>query len=268
MLFLFVANSSTAQEQIIFDSEFVPQPDTTWIFTPTTYSDDRSYPLVYLLHGYSEDYKQWNRIIDLQQLADEHRFIIVTPNGFKSWYLNSPTDPHSQFERFFFRELVPTIHKRFAIEDENIFISGLSMGGYGALRLFIKRPDYFSTAGSTSGGVAFNVKEFRRASLFFFENRRMIEDHITLLGNNDQAFWDKFSIATLLKKNRETLQNKPFIFDIGTDDPLYAMNRRLKKVSENLGLPVTFITQPGNHTDQYWNISIQQHMAFFHRHLE
>lgn len=268
LILLFFFQTSSAQEQVVFNSEYLSQPDTTWFFTPDTYSADKSYPLLYLLHGYSEDYKQWNDVTDLQQLANKHQFVIVTPDGFKTWYIDSPVAPNSRFEDFFFEELAPLVHKRFNIDKKNIFISGLSMGGYGALRLFILNPDYFNSAGSTSGGVAFNLKELRRASLLFLGNEMVIKDHVDILGNKDQAYWDEFSIATLLKQNHKALENRPFIFDIGTDDPLYAMNKRLKYVSDSLDIPVTFTTQPGSHTWQYWGISIHQHMAFFNRHLK
>ncbi|WP_225321422.1 alpha/beta hydrolase-fold protein [Rhizosphaericola mali] len=73
---------------------------------------------------------------DLQKLADQYEMIIVTPDGFDSFYTNSVSNKKMQWESFFFQDLVPKIHELFSINNKNIFITGSSSGGYGALRLF------------------------------------------------------------------------------------------------------------------------------------
>ncbi len=250
-----------AQRQLLFHSSHMPHPDTVLVFTPNGKTPAQPMPLLYLLHGYSEKYTQWNTIAHLQQVADQYRMIIVCPDGFQTWYLNSPQDDHSQFDTFFFEELVPAIHRQYRIDKAHIFISGLSMGGYGALRMFLLQPAYFTSAAATSGAVDFDFATMQSASRLFFGNDRVINDLTHLLGSPEQNNWQAFSLANLLRRN--TPPHKPFLFDCGTADPLYPMNNALKQVCDSLHLPVTYITQPGEHNAAYWQGSIRQHLAYF-----
>jgi len=244
-----------AQETQIYSSENLPRPDTVWVFKPQKSTGDKKLPLLFLLHGYGGNYKQWHSIMNAQQYADEYGFIIVCPDGlFSSWYLNSPAQPHLQFERFFFDELMPDIRSKYPVDEKNIFISGLSMGGHGALYLFLKKPALFKSAGSTSGGVRLS-DSFGKYGLG------------EVLGNPpaDSPLWDDYSvihqIATLSDKN------KPFIFDCGAGDPFYAANNALKAKCDSLHLQATYISQPGGHNRAYWTQSIRQQMNFFKSHL-
>lgn len=254
-----------AQQQWILKSEYLSNPDTVLIFKPKTYDENTKYPLVYLLHGYSENYKQWSQTTDLQKLSDEYGFIIVTPEGFTSYYINSPINKDSQYEDFFFKDLVPKVHQSFNIDDKNIFISGLSMGGYGALRYFILHHEYFNTAGSTSGALEIDYPNFKKVSQQFWGTNRMTDDLIKNLGNPTTDNWNKYSISVLLKQNSNF--NKPFIFDCGTDDILYSNSEDLKLLTDSLKIPTTFISQPGNHNTEYWKNSIEHHFVYFQQHV-
>ena len=153
-LLILLCLGAKAQDQLIYKSKNLPSADTTWVFKPKNYAQTDKLPLIFLLHGYSGNYKQWNNIMDAQKYADQYGFIIVCPDGlFSSWYLNSPVKKDWQFESFFFDELYPDIQKKYKVDPQNVFISGLSMGGHGALHLFIQKPELFSGAGSTSGGI-------------------------------------------------------------------------------------------------------------------
>ncbi|WP_267406564.1 MULTISPECIES: alpha/beta fold hydrolase [unclassified Chryseobacterium] len=211
--------SLCAQQKWTLESKFLSEPDTILIFKPKTYTENKLYPLVYLLHGYSENYKQWSQTTDLQKLSDQYDFIIITPDGFTSYYLNSPFDKASHYEDFFFKELVTKVHKSFKIDNRNIFISGLSMGGYGALRYLIMHPDYFNTGGSTSGALEIDFISFQRTSQQFWKSNRMSDDLIKNIGDPNRLDWSRYSISTLLKQNKNF--KKPFIFDCGTEDILY-----------------------------------------------
>lgn len=116
----------------------------------------RRMPVLYLLHGYSGSYMTWQRdVTDLRPLADAYGMIIACPDGENSWYWDSPLDPASQFETFVSQEFpdwidahYPTIPSR-----EGRAVTGLSMGGHGALWTALRHKDRFGAAGSTSGGV-------------------------------------------------------------------------------------------------------------------
>lgn len=262
---LLTAIFSQAQDKWILKSEYLEQPDTVLIFKPKAYNKTEKFPLVYLLHGYSENYKQWSQTTDLQKLADQYGFIILTPDGFTSYYINSPINKGSRYEDFFFKELVPKVHKSFNIDDKNIFISGLSMGGYGALRYFILHNDYFNTAGSTSGALEIDYPNFQKVSQQFWQTNRMTDDLTKNLGNPKTENWNNYSISTLLKQNYNF--RRSFIFDCGTDDILYSNSENLKSLTDSLKIPTTFISQPGNHNTEYWNKSIEHHFVYFQQHL-
>ena len=266
MIGLFTTIATQAQEKWVLKSAYLANPDTVLVFKPKTYNQTAKYPLVYLLHGYSENYKQWSQTTDLQKVADQYGFIIVTPDGFTSYYINSPINKGSRYEDFFFKKLVPKVNESFSIDEKNIFISGLSMGGYGALRYFILHPDYFNTAGSTSGALEIDYSKFQKVSQQFWQTNRMTDDLIRNIGNPKIEDWNKYSISTLLKQTPDF--KKPFIFDCGVEDVLYPNSLNLKQLTDSLKIPTTFISQPGNHDTEYWSKSIDQHFVYFKQHIK
>ncbi|MDR6488759.1 S-formylglutathione hydrolase FrmB [Chryseobacterium vietnamense] len=252
-----------AQEKWVLKSRFISKPDTVLIFKPKTYDMKEKYPLVYLLHGYSENYRQWSQTTDLQKFSDQYKMIIVCPDGFTTWYINSPYDKGSRAEDFFFKELIPKVHKNFSIDKKNIFISGLSMGGYGAIRYFLLHQDYFNTAGSTSGAFSLDSNIIRNASLQFFNTTRITDDLNKTLGSPEE--WSQYNISTLLKAYNK---GNPFLIDCGTEDILYPSTIEIRDIADSLKIPITFISQPGNHNTEYWKKSIEHHFVFFRQHFK
>lgn len=260
IILVFILSKANAQEQWIIKSENLTRPDTVLIFKPADYDTKKEYPLTYLLHGYSENYRQWAGIIDCQKIADKDQMILVLPDGFVSWYVNSPYQKGSRMEDFFFKELLPKVHAAFKIDRRNIFITGLSMGGYGALRYFIKHQDYFNAAGSTSGGVIVDAHILQQASQVFFNNNRVTNDLTSLLGDSRKNDWHQYSITDLLKSQKYI---KPFIIDCGTEDILFPGTLELRMVADSLKIPITYIVQPGNHNAAYWQQAILYHFVYF-----
>ena len=117
------------------------------IVVPDMYkSTDSKLPVVYLLHGYSGNYKNWSAHTDLENYADSYNFIIVCPDGgYNSWYLDSPMDPGSQYRTHVGREVVQYIDENYrTIAQRNSrAITGLSMGGHGALYLSLEFSNVF-----------------------------------------------------------------------------------------------------------------------------
>jgi len=140
--------------------------DTVWVFKPEGYDTTGKYPAVYMLHGWTGTYKSWNKLVNLQDIATSYNFIIICPDGlFNSYYFNSPLIKNSQFESFFFTELMPDINESYAIDTAKVFITGLSMGGGGAMYLFLRHPDLFLSAGSTSGLMDLSYSSTRNERL-------------------------------------------------------------------------------------------------------
>ncbi len=219
-----------------------------------------------MLHGYSQNYEQWSKTTDLKKLANNYQMILACPEGFVSFYINSPNLKNSQYEDFFFQELMPEIKKNFSIDSNNIFITGLSMGGYGALHLFVKNSDFFNTAASTSGGLEFDYENLKKNSLIFFGNERLTNDLNEILGDHNQNDWNQCNISTLLEQHTDF--NKGFLLDCGLQDPLLVNTLKVKELALAKKLPITFITQPGEHNKEYWRKSIEYHFIYFKQHLK
>ena len=113
-------------------------------------------PVVYLLHGYGGNARTWVGVKpELPKIADEKGIIFVCPDGKNSWYWDSPKNPAYRYETFVASELVNYTDKNYSTipEKKGRAITGLSMGGHGALWLAIRHKDVFGAGGSTSGGV-------------------------------------------------------------------------------------------------------------------
>ncbi|TCC88607.1 esterase [Pedobacter frigiditerrae] len=254
---LFMSGLLKAQDLLVMESKNLPLPDSVWVFKPSSYDRAKEYPLVYLLHGFSGNYKSWNKIIDCQQYANDYGFIIVCPDGLlDSWYLNSPVQKNKQYVSFFFDELYPSIKKRYAVKAQDIFISGLSMGGHGALSLFLARPELFKSAGSTSGVVDLSVGNSKNYKI------------TALLGADLQqadSLWHRYSVLKKIENNAAL--KKPIIFDCGTEDKFHSANDALYEKCLELKIPATYTSQSGGHTATYWKNNVKTHFDFFSKQI-
>ncbi|MCO4291819.1 esterase family protein [Solitalea sp. MAHUQ-68] len=250
-IFLFSTLFSFAQDRLFLKSSKIPGTDTVIVFKPKQYDYVQKVPVVFLLHGWSANYKQWDKTMDAQKYADEYNVLIVCPDGFyDSWYLNSPLKPNSQYVDFFYETLLPKIKSDYRIDDKNLFITGLSMGGHGALNIFLEHPEVFRSAGSTSGGV------YLEASGDRFGINKVVGSFQTALDT-----WKAYSIVTKIDKLKGI--DKQIIFDCGTEDFFYEANNMLRAKCDSLKIKATYITQPGGHDPTYWKKSIKQQFEFF-----
>lgn len=252
-LFVFSALSILSQDQIVIKTVYLDQNDTIWVFAPNNYTDSDELPLVFLLHGWSGNYQQWDNIMGCQEYADKYNIIIVCPDGlYDSWYINSPTDEKSQFESFFFKELVPKIFHEYKVDTKNVFITGLSMGGHGSLYLYSKKPELFKSAGSMSGvlDLIMVTKGLGVEELLGVENNVRI----------DSVFFP-YSITGRIEAIKNA--NKPIIFSCGVDDKYYEVNNDFRKLCDLKGIDATYIADPGTHDANYWRKAIKYHFLFF-----
>ena len=166
-------------------------------------------PVVYLLHGYDGDEKNWlSRKPNLPEIADEKNIIIVCPDGKNSWYLDSPLKKDSQYETFISRELVDYIDKHYpTIPDrKHRAITGLSMGGHGALYNAFKNKDIFGAVGSMSGAVDIKQRGTNYGLIYLLSS----------MANGNTGNWGDHSVIVQVAN----LKNKDLaiIIDCGVDD--------------------------------------------------
>jgi S-formylglutathione hydrolase FrmB len=156
------AQTGKVIESLKFESKKVTYPVEYSIYLPPDYeTSNRSYPVLYLLHGYSDDETGWIQFGEANSIADRGiangdfpPCIIVMPDGKVTWYSNS-IDGKDPWEDMFVDEFIPFIEKQYRIRANKEFraIAGLSMGGNGALLLSMRHPDLFSSCVAMSAGT-------------------------------------------------------------------------------------------------------------------
>ena len=227
------------------------------VILPESYTDgaDR-YPVVYLLHGYGGNYAIWLKIKpELPQLASQYNFIIVCPDGLRdSWYWNSPLHKDMQFEDYISDEVIRYIdsHYRTIANRSARAISGLSMGGHGAMWNAIRHRDVFGAAGSTSGGL--DIRPFPT-------NWKMSNQLGEYAANKKR--WDEHTVINLIPSLKDG--DLAIIIDCGVDDFFLEVNRRVHQALITCNIKHDYIERPGGHNHAYWNNSIEYQLLFFHK---
>ncbi|WP_293914964.1 MULTISPECIES: alpha/beta hydrolase family protein [unclassified Sphingobacterium] len=241
-----------AQETVLITSQSLQTIDSVYVYKPEGYSKKKQYPVVYLLHSHGANYRTFSRILDLQRLSDTYGFLIVCPDGLKSsWFMNSPLKSGLQYEDFFIRELMPYINKHFGGRADASFVTGASMGGHGALWLYVNYPASFLSAGSSSGVVNLRHSGFKKTT---------IAEHLGEYSDTNENF-DRYSVVTNIKRLKDL--SKTFIFDCGTEDYLYKANKSLRDSCDQWKIKATYIARPGAHTGTYWSESLPVHFEYF-----
>ncbi|MDF2381007.1 esterase family protein [Nostoc ellipsosporum NOK] len=215
------------------------------------------WPTVYLLHGYSGNYSNWiKKVPALKAYADDWQMIIVCPDGdYSSWYFDSPVDKSMRYETYVSKEVPAYIEEHYpALSNRNgRAISGLSMGGHGALFLAFRHPGVFGACGSMSGGV--NLYPFRDK----FDIAKRLGDTIRYRKN-----WDDYSVLHVIEKKRPA-DSLAIIFDCGTEDFFYADNKALHQKMLKLKIQHDYIERAGAHNWDYWGNAVGYQLLFFHQ---
>lgn len=210
-------------------------------------------PTVYLLHGYGGNARTWVGLKpELTQIADEKGIIFVCPDGKNSWYWDSPRNPAYRYETFVASELVKYTDDHYATipAKKARAITGLSMGGHGALWLAIRHNDTFGAAGSTSGGV--DIRLFPKN----WEMNLQLGEY-----EADKALWDQHTVITQIDKIKDG--DLALIIDCGEQDFFLNVNKALHESLLEKNISHDFITRPGSHNGKYWSNSIDYQILFF-----
>ncbi len=226
----------------------------TVVIKPQTYNNQTAFPVLYLLHGYSDNYSGWiEKAPVIKELADRHGMMIVCPDGaYSSWYFDSPIDEAFQFETFISNELISWVDKNYKTisSREARAITGLSMGGHGGLYLGFRHQDVFGACGSMSGGVDIRP----------FPNNWDIAKRIGAQSEFPER-WEQNTVMGLL--HLLTPNSTKIIIDCGTEDFFYEVNERLHDELVYRNIPHDYISRPGAHNWEYWNNAIKYQILFF-----
>jgi S-formylglutathione hydrolase FrmB len=225
------------------------------VIIPDGYSASvKKYPVLYLLHGATDDYTGWaTKVPSIKTYADQYNLIIVCPDGgYTSWYFDSPIDNQMQYETYISKELVGTIDKKYntLAQKSGRAITGLSMGGHGAFYLAFKHQDIWGAAGSMSGGV----------DILPFPNNWDIAKRLGSYSQNPDI-WEKNTVINML----QLLNGKDvkLTFDCGVNDFFYDANKRLHLAMIEKKIPHDYTERPGAHDWNYWTNAIKYQLLFF-----
>ena len=260
-ILLLSLNATGAKKQIIINSNNLGCNDTVIIHTPTGYNGE-SLPALFLLHGWSGNWKNWSDKADLQQISDKFGFIIITPDGFyNSWYVNSVVPQGMQWRSFFNDELYPLIHKEYNLDPDKTFITGLSMGGHGAINLFLDDITRFRAAGSMSGVL--NLEDTRLKST---EMVKVLGPYTpeNLNYKNESAI-NRLDNFTSQANSDKHLRERVIIVSCGKSDGLLKSSVNFAEKCDSIGLKNILILSPGNHTWNHWVYSLETHLLHFQR---
>ena len=210
---------------------------------------------LYLLHGLSDNEEMWLRRSMVELYAEKRGLAVVMPDGERSFYTNMVSG--GQFFTYIADELVAVTRKMFPLSTKraDTFIAGLSMGGYGALKIALQRPDVFAAAASFSGAVDI-AASMQRRTIPLPEFAAIWGPNATLAGSDDDLF--------TLAERVNALAQKPRIYqECGTEDFLYEDNVRFRDKMRALQFDYHYEERSGAHEWPFWNVCLLKAMDFF-----
>ena len=242
------------------------------IYLPFDYkSSTRYYPVVYLLHGYTDNDMAWIQFGEANLYADKaiaHQIIppmiLVMPDAGLTWYINNYNNS-VRYEDFFFKEFIPYIESKYRIRKEKMYrgVAGLSMGGYGAIIYALKHPDMFAAFAALSPAI-------------------YTEDEIVHM---DKQWWEDafspiygYNLNGTDRLTKHLLTNNPFYIlkhtdlkkiktvrmyiDCGDDDFLYKGNSNFHILLRDLNIPHEYRVRDGKHQWAYWRSGLINALKF------
>jgi enterochelin esterase-like enzyme len=229
-----------------------------------------SFPVLYLLHGLGGNETDWNRKGRVKHLADSlitngvvSPLIIVMPDGENTYYLNRK-DGSYQYEDYFFKEFLPMIEQNYPIKatKDHRYISGLSMGGFGALLYALHQPGLFSVCAPLSAAIRTD-QEIRDFDWEVYAGRYGAMTGIQEGEERIDDFWNQNSVLFLVQHVQpETLRSIRYYIDIGDDDYLFRGNSTLHILMGELEIPHEYRVRDGKHTWDYWRDSLPEVLKF------
>ena len=231
------------------------------------------YPVLYFLHGLGDNEQTlfnsggWTLLDDLRNQHKMGDFLIVAPEGRRSFYINS-ADGSVRYSDYFVQEFLPHIEHAYRVRPgrSGRAISGVSMGGYGALRFAFAYPQLFSAASAQSAALITDAPhELDTASRSGAALTRVLGP---VFGNPiDVAHWNNNSPFVLAKKNAVALRHLAIYFNCGQDDN-YGFEKGAAVLDDELrkaGLKHEYHPYPGDHSLTYFLSHFAEVMEFHSR---
>lgn len=237
------------------------------VYLPPGYEDsDRSYPVLYLLHGGGDDHSGWVQFGEVAHIADAAirsgkatPMVIVMPdaNTGKRGYFNR-VGGDFRYEDFFFDEFMPEVETKYRIRREKRYraVAGLSMGGGGTFIYALHRPDLFSSACPLSA----SIRPLDREAM----GERLRQSGDTVFTDQQLAdYHARYSALELVRQgDPERIGSVRWYIDCGDDDFLYEGNSLMHILMREREIPHEYRVRDGGHTWTYWRESLPEVLAF------
>ncbi len=266
LLALLAAVSARSQDRAdcrAFHSAILHSPVRYCVYLPASYSSPdaktKKYPVLYLLHGLGGNEQamaldgEWTALQDLRRENKVGEFLVVAPDGWDTFYINS-RDGKTPYGDFFLREFIPFVERTYRVRGERAArgITGFSMGGYGALRIAFAHPELFGSASAHSGALMREPPQ--GVSAVASSGNPAAQLLANVFGDPiDRKFWDLNSPFVLARKNAELLKKMKIYFDCGTEDSygFYRGASELHETLDSLKISHEFHLYPGGHSISY-----------------
>ncbi len=263
-----VCTAITAQAKVVTDSiksTILGATVKVNIYLPAEFDSNttKKYPVVYLLHGFTDTYSAWVDKGHLDQVADEMiqkgeipPMIIIMPNaggpetrGTWNGYFNMEG---WAYHDFFYQELMPTLEKKYRIigDRANRAVSGLSMGGGGCTVYAQNHTDLFSSCYAMSAWLTSQDTQLD-------PNNR--QTYVTKAVHQNDAI--KF-VSNATNETIQKLRTVRWFIDIGDDDFLFDQDIQLYQTMRSKRIPCELRVRNGGHTWQYWNTALRTSLPF------
>jgi S-formylglutathione hydrolase FrmB len=274
LYFLYAPCSSAASGRVECDSvssKILARAVPYCVLLPASFDADktRRFPILYFLHGLGDNEQAfihtgaWNLVEEFREKGRLKDFLIATPAGEASFYINS-RDGKVRYEDFLLREFLPFIESRYRVRAgrANRAVSGISMGGYGAFHLAFAHPELFSSVSAHSAAL------IEKLPAFLSENGGMpATGRSRILGAvfglpPDPAFWERNSPLTLART--AAISRLKIYFDCGTDDDFgfEAGATALDKILATRKILHEFHLYPGRHDWSYFASHLETSLSF------
>lgn len=236
------------------------------IYLPPDYeTSDRTYPVLYLLHGSGDNHTGWVQFGEVLHIADKAiregsttAMIIVMPDadtGRRGYFNDVKGD--WPYEDFFFKELMPFVEKKYRIKGEKRYraISGLSMGGGGTFMYALHHPELFSSACPLSASTGPLTLEDARKNL--------VRNHPNIQDSTVADYFNRHSVVQLVNVIKDDQKKAVrWYIDCGDDDFLYEGNSLVHIAMKKKEIPHEFRIRDGAHNWTYWRQSLPQVLEF------
>lgn len=243
--------------QLSYWSQSVAKQSQMMVCFPDRLEAEAPYSVLYLLHGLSDDHTAWTRYTSIERYAAGLPLIVVMPDGHRSFYTDGVDG--LAYEGAIIKDVVDVVEKFFNVRAERAgrAISGLSMGGYGAMKLGLKYPEMFASVAAHSS--AFSITKIP-------EQRNDLEPEVRrIYGENYGHGGDDDCFALARNADQSTLP--ALRFDCGDEDFLIESNRLFHKHLTDIGIAHEYAEHPGIHNWAYWDEHVQESLAFHARNL-